>query len=84
MKFDFVIGNPPYQENDGGGTGDSAKPVYQLFIIEAKKITNYSFSFIVPSRWMKGGKGLNDFRSILFIFEIFMESVKIYLLLFAF
>ena len=37
MKFDFVIGNPPYQENDGGGTGDSAKPVYQLFINEAKK-----------------------------------------------
>lgn len=62
MKFDFVIGNPPYQENDGGGTGDSAKPVYQLFINEAKKISNDSFSFIVPSRWMKGGKGLNDFR----------------------
>lgn len=62
MKFDFVIGNPPYQESDGGGTGDSAKPIYQLFIKNAKEITKVSFSLIVPSRWMKGGKGLESFR----------------------
>ena len=62
MKFDFVIGNPPYQESDGGGTGDSAKPVYQFFINHAKKITHNSFSLVVPSRWMKGGKGLDSFR----------------------
>ncbi len=62
MKFDFVIGNPPYQESDGGGTGDSAKPVYQFFVNESKKMTTNSFSLIVPSRWMKGGKGLESFR----------------------
>lgn len=62
MKFDFVIGNPPYQESDGGGTGDSAKPIYQLFINSAKKMEPTSFSFVVPSRWMKGGKGLDSFR----------------------
>lgn len=62
MKFDFVIGNPPYQESDGGGTGDSAKPVYHFFINEAKNIVSESFSLVVPSRWMKGGKGLEGFR----------------------
>lgn len=36
MKFDFVIGNPPYQE-DTDGAGRQAKPVYNLFFEEAKK-----------------------------------------------
>lgn len=48
--FDFVIGNPPYQE-DTDGAGRQAKPVYNLFVEEAKKITNESFSLITPSRW---------------------------------
>lgn len=62
MKFDFCIGNPPYQESDGGGTGDSAKPVYDKFVEEGQKICTDSLMMIMPSRWMKGGKGLDSFR----------------------
>lgn len=62
MKFDAVVGNPPYQISDGGGTGDSAMPVYNFFVGIAKKLNAQYVSMITPSRWMKGGKGLQSFR----------------------
>jgi hypothetical protein len=62
FAFDAVVGNPPYQEDDGG-FASSASPVYNIFVDAAIALRPRFMTLITPSRWFVGGKGLDDFRS---------------------
>lgn len=62
MKFNAVVGNPPYQITVGKENKNYALIIYDKFMKLSKSINPQYISFIYESRWFTGGRGLDEFR----------------------
>ncbi len=61
MKFDVIVGNPPYQM-DADAEGQNITPLYDAFVEQSIALNPRYISMVIPSRWMAGGKWLDSFR----------------------
>lgn len=65
MKFDVIVGNPPYQIGMDDGKGNrtaNITPLYNLFVEKAVAMDPRYVLMITPSRWFTSGHGLTDYR----------------------
>ena len=77
MKFDAIVGNPPYMQMDAGAQA-SAKPIYNNFVETSRLLNPEYLSFIIPTRWYAGGKGLDSFRDSM-VSDIHLKELHDYL-----
>lgn len=84
MKFDVIVGNPPYQigmtDVDGNKTANIL-PLYQRFVERAIGLNPRYVLMITPSRWFSGGKGLDEFRDRMINdrrLRVIVDNPKIY------
>lgn len=68
MKFDAVVGNPPYNSLSNGGDDEGkaarqAPPIFHMFVDQARNLSPNYISMIIPARWYNGGMGLSNFRT---------------------
>lgn len=83
MQFDVIVGNPPYQLDDGG-YGTSAAPIYDKFVDRAVALNPRLLTMVIPARWYSGGKGLSEFRSSMLsdrrntVIEDFPDSSQVF------
>lgn len=61
VKFDVVVGNPPYQLSTSQHSAQG-RPIYDKFVGISKYVEPRFVSLIIPSRWFAGGMGLDSFR----------------------
>lgn len=62
MKFDAIVGNPPYQLQTEGSVESQAVPIYNKFVEQAQMLQPQYMTMIIPARWLNGGFGLDSFR----------------------